>query len=46
MCLGRALLPSNGKELPKDNGLSRSLGSGSDPQRIEVYYPTGGGVVT
>src|SRR5215831_6845547 len=39
-------LPGHGKELPKDDGLSRSLGPGSDPQWIEVCHPTGGGVVT
>src|SRR5215467_15582136 len=39
-------LPSYGKEFQKDDGLSRSLDSGSDPQWIEVCHPTGGGVVT
>src|SRR5687767_5210612 len=39
-------LSGHGKELPKDDGLSRSLGSGSNPQWIEVCHPTGGGVVT
>src|SRR5262249_17039505 len=40
------LLPGHGKELPKDDGLSRSLGPGSDPQWLEICHPTGGGVVT
>src|SRR5215467_15755981 len=35
-------LPGYGKELQKDDGLSRSLDSGSDPQWIEVCHPTGG----
>src|SRR5262245_66197218 len=39
-------LPSYRKEFQKDDGLSRSLDSGSDPQWIEVGHPTGGGVVT
>src|SRR5262249_12932931 len=39
-------LPSYRKEFQKDDGLSRSLDSGSDPQWIEVCHPTGGGVVT
>src|SRR5215813_5379357 len=39
-------LPGHGKELPKDDGLSRSLGPGSDPQWLEICHPTGGGVVT
>src|SRR5215475_8631141 len=39
-------LPSYGKEFQKDDGLSRSLDSGSDPHWIEVCHPTGGGVVT
>jgi hypothetical protein len=38
-------LPGDGEELLQDDGLSRSLGSGSNPQWIEVCHPTGGGVV-
>src|SRR5690348_7918782 len=40
-------LVGNREELPEDHGLSRSLGSGCDPQWIEVCCSTGSsGVVT
>src|ERR1017187_5063512 len=39
-------LPENGEELPQDHGLSRTLDSGGDSERVAARHSTGGGVVT